>query len=66
MVSFVGKVTKESVVDVLAEVRAAPEPITAATLSDIELAIVNFHVVSRAAPEVRVPPLARQHRRGRR
>lgn len=52
MVSFVGAVTKESVVDVLAEVRVAPEEITSCTMKASELAIVNLHVVSRAAPEL--------------
>jgi len=48
MVKFVGGVTKESVVEVVATVVAAAVPITACTVQEVELQPSSVHVVSLA------------------
>lgn len=44
MVTFAGQITKESVVDVIGEVKAAPEPIKSTTQSDVELHVQELWV----------------------
>jgi len=50
MVKFVDSVSKESVVDILGVVTKAPEPITAATQQDVEIAITKFFLVAQSQP----------------
>ena len=48
MVKYAQGISIESIVDILAEVTIAPTPIASATVTNLELSIVEVHVVSRA------------------
>jgi nondiscriminating aspartyl-tRNA synthetase len=49
MIKYAAGISLESVVDILAEVTVAPTPIESATVRNLELQIVEVHVVSRAS-----------------
>lgn len=52
MVVYASKIPKESVIDVFGEVTKAPQPITSATQSDIEIFVHKIYVVSASIPEL--------------
>jgi len=52
MVKFAGAIPKESFVDVLGTLTAAPTPIESTTQKDVELQVEQLFVVSKAAPEL--------------
>jgi len=54
MIDFAGKITKESIVDLCAEVKIPPAPIESCTQKDVELHVREIHVIS---PSVPVLPL---------
>jgi len=52
MIKYIESVPKESVVDVEAEVVAAPAPITSTSQQNFELRISKFFTISKAAPQL--------------
>lgn len=50
MVAYLAEIPPESVVDIRAVIRVAPELIKAATQSSVELHVLEVHVISKAAP----------------
>lgn len=52
MVDFMGSVSLESIVDVEAVVTVPEQPITSTTMSQLELSVSKFHVVSESLPSL--------------
>lgn len=52
MVAYASKIPKESVVDIFGEITKAPQPITSASQSDIEITVHKIYVVSASVPEL--------------
>lgn len=48
MIKFTSKITKESIVDITANVSTVPQPITCASIQNLELHVNTIHVVSNA------------------
>lgn len=52
MVKFAGSISRESIIDLEAKVVKAPEQIKTCSQKDVELQISQFHVVSKAIPQL--------------